>query len=68
VGSVIIILHYPATSTRRMNLASENININLIYIYIYIKPKSWDVCRNFKETQNLQYIDDILRTFYKTDS
>ena len=48
VGSVIVILCYLATSNRRMNLASENININPIYI----KPKSWDVCRNFKESQN----------------
>jgi hypothetical protein len=47
-----------------MNLAFENTNTNPIYI----KLDSWDVYINLKTARNPQCVDDILRTFYKTNS
>lgn len=47
-----------------MNLAFENINTDLIYI----KLDCWNVYTNLKRAHNPQYIDNILRTFYKTNS
>ena len=46
VVSVIVILQHLANSTKKMNLASENINIDPIYI----ESDSWDVCTKFQRS------------------
>jgi hypothetical protein len=64
VGSIIIILWHPASSTSRLNFAIANGTIDPMYT----EADSWDVCTNFKEARSPQCIDDIMRPFYINDS
>jgi hypothetical protein len=64
VGSIIIILRHPASSTSRLNLTNANGTIDPVYT----EPDSWDVCTSFKEARNPQCIDNIMRPFYNNES
>jgi hypothetical protein len=48
VGSILIILRHPASSTARMNLSGQNLKIDPMFI----EPDSWDVCTSFKDGRN----------------
>jgi hypothetical protein len=64
VGSIIIVLRHPASSTSRLNLTNANGTINPVYT----EPDSWGVCTSFKEARNSQCIDNIMRPFYNNES
>jgi hypothetical protein len=64
VGSIIIVLRHPASSTSRLNLTNANGTIDPVYT----EPDSWDVCTSFKEARNPQCIDNIMRPFYNNES
>jgi hypothetical protein len=64
VGSIIIVLRHPASSTSRLNLVNGNGTIDPMYS----ESDNWDVCTSFKEARNPQCIDDIMRPFYNSES
>jgi hypothetical protein len=48
VGSIIVILCHPRSSTSRLNIVGQSVTIDPVFI----EPDTWDICTNFKEARN----------------